>query len=202
MTTPTRGRGARDRVLAAALRLFYQQGINATGVDQLAKAAQVSKRSLYQHFDGKDGVVREYLRLMEEGLNHMLEVLQRADLSPRERLLGLFDGLTASELRIGASPVVRGCPFVNAAVEAADPHAEAHELSRRQKLAFVQRVADAARDAGVRDPVALGQQLVLLYDGASAHAVIMNSVEAALTARDIAAVLIDRHFAEIAAEQP
>ena len=59
MTTATRTRkpGARDRLIAAAERLFYAEGIHAVGVDRLCAEAEVSKRSLYQHFAGKDDVV-------------------------------------------------------------------------------------------------------------------------------------------------
>jgi AcrR family transcriptional regulator len=42
------GRGARQRILGAATKLFYQEGINATGVEQLASEASVSKCVLYQ----------------------------------------------------------------------------------------------------------------------------------------------------------
>lgn len=56
-----RGRGARERILEASQQLFRVQGINRTGMDQRA-VAQVSKRTAYQHFSGKDELVAEYLR--------------------------------------------------------------------------------------------------------------------------------------------
>ena len=57
-----RGRGARERILRASQQLFREQGINRTGMDQLCAAAQVSKRTAYEHFTGKDELVAEYLR--------------------------------------------------------------------------------------------------------------------------------------------
>ena len=45
-----RGRGARERILSASQQLFRDQGINSTGMDQLCAVAEVSKRTLYQHF--------------------------------------------------------------------------------------------------------------------------------------------------------
>ncbi len=38
----------RERVLAAAARLFIGEGVNAVGVDRIAQEAAVSKRSIYQ----------------------------------------------------------------------------------------------------------------------------------------------------------
>src|SRR3954453_21757340 len=57
-----RGRGARERILSASQRLFLVQGINCSCMDQLCAVAEVSKRTLYQHFAGKDELIAEYLR--------------------------------------------------------------------------------------------------------------------------------------------
>src|SRR3979490_631435 len=56
------GRGARDRIVAAARVLFYRDGIHATGVDELIQYAHVSKRTFYQYFSTKRELVQEYLR--------------------------------------------------------------------------------------------------------------------------------------------
>ncbi|WP_416173146.1 TetR/AcrR family transcriptional regulator [Cryobacterium sp. 10C3] len=83
------GRGARERLLSASQQLFPDQGINCTGVDQLCAVAGVSKRTLYQHFDGKDELIAEYLRRFDPDI--LPEVFDRSDLTPRERLLAIFD---------------------------------------------------------------------------------------------------------------
>src|SRR4051794_17771027 len=84
-----RGRGARERILSASQQLFREQGINRTGMDQLCAAAQVSKRTAYQHFSGKDELVAEYLRRFDPSV--LSGVFDRTDLTPRERLLAAFD---------------------------------------------------------------------------------------------------------------
>ncbi|MGW1625243.1 TetR/AcrR family transcriptional regulator [Streptomyces sp. NPDC002172] len=80
-----RGRGARERILSASQQLFREQGINRTGMDQLCAAAEVSKRTAYQHFTGKDELVAEYLRRFDPSV--LSGVFDRTDLTPRERLL-------------------------------------------------------------------------------------------------------------------
>ena len=84
-----RGRGARERILSASQQLFRDQGINRTGLDQLCAVAEVSKRTLYQHFAGKDELIAEYLRRFDPDI--LPEVFDRTDLTPRERLLATFD---------------------------------------------------------------------------------------------------------------
>src|SRR5881409_548026 len=113
-STSTRKVGARDRLVAAAERLFYAEGIHAVGVDRLCAEAEVSKRSLYQHFSGKDDVVTAMLQARADEFRSRLALEGR---SPRERILALFD-----ELDRGAdAPDFHGCPFVGAATELKDP---------------------------------------------------------------------------------
>lgn len=163
--------------------LFARQGINATGVAELTAAAQVSKRTLYHHFPGKDDVVIAYLREFElvpslgpEG------VLDRADLAPRARLLEL---LTAA----GAPP---GCAFLNAAVELPDPDHPVHRMVLRHKRQFADRLGELARAAGARQPEVLGRRLAVLYDGACAQAVIDPRGAGPGEAHAIAAALIQQ----------
>lgn len=171
-----RGRGAKERILSAARQLFRDQGINCTGMDQLCSVAEVSKRTLYQHFASKDELIAEHLRRFDPDV--LPEVFDRADLTPREQLLAAFD--------IHA-PL---CPFIAAAVEIQDPGHPARVLARDYKRAFAARFTDTAREAGATNPEQLGEQLALLLDGASARGRVLNT-ETFATAAAIATVLID-----------
>ena len=62
-----RGRGARERILSASQQLFRDQGINGTGMDQLCAVAEVSKRTLYQHFPGKDPFIAAAVEIPDPG---------------------------------------------------------------------------------------------------------------------------------------
>ena len=171
-----RGRGARERILSASQQLFRDRGITSTGMDQLCAAAEVSKRTLYQHFAGKDDLIAEHLRRFDPEI--LPEVFDRTDLTPRERLLAVFDI---------HSPL---CPFIRAAVEIQDPDHPARLLARDYKKAFAARLTDTAREAGATDPEQLGEQLALLLDGASARGRVLNT-ETFATAAAMATVLID-----------
>lgn len=171
-----RGRGARERIVGAAQQLFRDQGIGATGMDQICAVAEVSKRTLYQHFTGKDELIAECLRRFDPDV--LPEVFNSTDLTPRERLLATFDI---------HSPL---CPFIAAAVEISDPGHPARVRARDYKLAFAARLTDTAREAGATDPEGLGEQLALLLDGASARSRVLDT-ETLGTAAAIAAVLVD-----------
>ncbi|MFD0502482.1 TetR/AcrR family transcriptional regulator [Streptomyces chiangmaiensis] len=78
------GRGARERILQAAAKLFYEEGIHATGIARLVETAEVSTRTFYQHFPTKNALVEEYLRNYEAGMTRRIEQnLSRQGLSPK-----------------------------------------------------------------------------------------------------------------------
>ena len=188
MTSATRTRkaGARDRLIAAAERLFYAEGIHAVGVDRLCAEAEVSKRSLYQHFSGKDEVVTAMLQAQAARLAERFAPDGR---SPRERILAVFEALDQE----ADSPDFRGCPFVGAASELKDLDHPAVRVACEQKVALTEYFADAVRAAGVRDPDLLALQLTLIFDGASAYSMVRGgstpatrqAVETLLSAHEI-----------------
>jgi AcrR family transcriptional regulator len=178
-----RGRGARERILLASQRLFGEQGIRNTGIDELCELANVSRRTAYQHFGSKDGIVVEYLRQLDP--DTMPHVFDRTDLTPRERLLAAFE--TPQRAAGGVTPL---CPFLGAAVEVPAPDHEGRIRVRDYKLSVADRLAQTAKEAGATDPEGLGEQLALLLDGASARTRALNA-DAFDTAAAIAATLIE-----------
>jgi len=183
-TRPPGGRGARERIERAAADLFYRNGIHATGVELIAQRANVSKRTLYQHFGSKTDLVDNYLRGIEaRGGSPTEKRLDDTDLPARERLLAIFD--------LRRSDVVRGCPYHNAVVESAGSLASTDEIVRAHKREFTCRLIAVAREAGAADPHLLGQQLAVLFEGATAMATSLNDTAPVVHARAAAATLID-----------
>ncbi|WP_313545577.1 TetR/AcrR family transcriptional regulator [Leifsonia aquatica] len=174
----------RERVLAAAARLFIGEGVNAVGVDRIAQEAAVSKRSIYQHFDGKDAIVAEMLR--EYGPRVVAGYFTESDdLTPRERVLHVYDALHAA----AEASDFFGCPFVNVATELRDrehPAARVAQHFKGELTAFFERQAIAA---GASEPHLLAVQLTLLFDGASASAALCGGTP--IAARRAAEQLFD-----------
>ncbi|MGV9279317.1 MULTISPECIES: TetR/AcrR family transcriptional regulator [unclassified Streptomyces] len=185
-TTPRRqGRGGRERILAAAAGLFAVQGINATGMEQIAERAPVSKRTLYAHFRTKDDLVLAHLQDLASTGRTLEATLVREDVPARERVLALFDPLPA-----GTDPV-RGCPFIDAAVEYPDPQNAVHSYARERKLLMVHLVAGLVAELGCREPAVLAEQLVTLADGAASRAMVLDDADYGRHARAAAAILLD-----------
>ena len=178
------GRGARERILAAATTLFHREGIHATGVERLIEQAHVSKRTFYQHFASKNDLVEEYLRRIHQaGGAPSEQAVDSADGSPRARMLAIFDSAPGDRFR--------GCPFHNAAVEAAGAMPGVEDIVHEHKLDFTARLIRTATEAGAKDPYRLGNQIAVLFEGARALATSLNDTSPLLHARSAAETLID-----------
>lgn len=152
-----------SRILDAAARSFYRDGIWATGVDALAAEAGVSKRTLYNHFGSKDSVIAAYLRQREGYWQAKLDALwaEMGD-DPVE--------LIVANVRAYARPVepekFRGSAFINAAAELADDQGEALEVIQHSLDRMEAGIASILRKARYRRSKALAKHVLYLLEGA------------------------------------
>jgi AcrR family transcriptional regulator len=189
MATPSlvSNRGtARERLLAAAESLFYEEGFGAVGIDRLIERAGVAKASLYYCFGSKDELIRSYLRERRTARQSRLQDALSKYSDPRQRLLGVFDFMAERF----AEPTFRGCAFVKATAEThAVPGIK--EVCDEARHWMLELFASLATAAGSADADALAHQLMMLYDGASVSAQMDGNPGAAATARAVAAALLD-----------
>ena len=113
-------------------------------------AARVTKASLYNTFDSKDGLVRAYLEQRMRRRQERIARILAANDTPRERILGVFaevEGLLAGSQ-------FRGCRFISAPAEARP--GDASELVAAQYRAWLWSLfTDLAETAGCRWGLAL-----------------------------------------------
>jgi AcrR family transcriptional regulator len=154
---------ARDRILSAADKLFYGEGIHAVSVDDVVDRAKTAKTTVYLHFSGKEELVATYLAQRHETWReHVEEELRRAGGSPEGRIDTLFAVLAAA----CQAPGFRGCPFINATAELPDRRHQARTVVADYRAWLLDLLTGLAREAKVSKPTALARQLVLLYDAA------------------------------------
>ena len=182
----------REQIVDAALRLFYQYGFNATGVDRIIAEAKVSKKTLYSHFKTKDELILATLRKRDELFrnNLMRETERKAD-HPRERLLALFDVMTDWFHEDNFS----GCMFINAAAEFADESNPNHQLAAEHKRLVVDYIRSIAAEAGADNADDLAHELNLLIEGAIVYAYVLGDKDAAERAKEMAETFIQKRLA-------
>ena len=98
--------GTRERIVAAAVSLFAEQGFDATSVNEVVLRAGVAKGALYHHFASKDDLLYEvYRELVERQLAGLAEILSRG-LAPADTLRELIaDLVVTTAARVGEAKV-------------------------------------------------------------------------------------------------
>jgi AcrR family transcriptional regulator len=155
--------GVRDRLLDAADRLFYREGVRAVGIDRVLAEAGAAKASLYQHFGGKDQLVASYVERRTVGARASIEAYL-ADTPPSQRALKFFDWV----VEWAESKDFRGCPFLHTVSELTDAAHPARAVAHGQRAWFTERFLEWTKAAGVKDPKATARGLMVLFDGAVA----------------------------------
>jgi AcrR family transcriptional regulator len=152
----------RDRIMQTATDLFYRLGIRGVGVDAIATGAGTNKMSFYRNFASKDELVVEYLRGEErDRWRRWDDTIAAHSGDPRSQVQSLFDVLVNTTCRDDA----RGCALANAAVEITEPNHPARTMVEKYKAEMRRRFRQFAHDMGAREPDALGDSLMLLWEG-------------------------------------
>ena len=153
----------RARILKSAHELFYGQGIRGVGVEAVAAAADTNKMTLYRHFSSKDALVAEYLREVAAEIEASWEKIgQRYADDPRGHIIAWLRDMGRQMER----PESRGCPITNAAIELPDATHPGRQVIEEHKRGMRRRFAENARRAGLKRAEMIGEQLLLLLDGA------------------------------------
>lgn len=184
--SPGERRSARERLLAAANELFYEEGVNTVGIDRVIERAGVAKATLYSAFGSKDELIRAYLEQRHRARRERtLKALEQFD-TPREKIIAVFDALS----EYFARPDYHGCAFVNASAEAR-PGSPVETAVDAYRAWLRELLTQLAQQAGAANPEQLAWQLHLLYDGASVSARMDHTAQAASPARAAAQALVD-----------
>jgi AcrR family transcriptional regulator len=136
----------RERLVAAAVELFYRNGFGAIGIDQVVETAGVTKSTFYKHFESKDDLMVAAVQRRDEWESQAWDraVRQLAGDDPARRFLCFLDVM---DLWFN-DPDFRGCMFVNTAAEFPNPHHPVHQAAAAHKRAVRDHFRDGARAAG------------------------------------------------------
>ncbi|MGS0646721.1 TetR/AcrR family transcriptional regulator [Komagataeibacter melomenusus] len=83
---------ARNTLIAEAMRLFSAKGYDETTVDEIADAAEVSRRTLFRMFETKGDIVLAWTRGMTQTLTEALAACP-ADMPPADAMMHAFTSL-------------------------------------------------------------------------------------------------------------
>lgn len=162
MPSATKARPPRERLLETAARLFYERGFLAVGVDEIVAESGISKMTLYRHFPSKDDLVVAYLKRADDQFSDWFERALATESDPYDKIVAVFNAIGV----LARSAHCLGCTFQVSASEYPDRRHPAHQIAVAHKKEARRQFAKLAKQAGLREPGALADQLLMLMDGA------------------------------------
>src|SRR6187402_3574375 len=156
LVTPQNKPDPRERILAVADRLFYSEGVRATGTEKIMSIAEVAKATFYRHFESKDALVLAYLEKRDRALWDYL------DRPAPSKNLG--EALTKFE-EYANWPEVIGCPFLRIAYEYPDTAHSFHRMAIGHQDKIVHYLADLLKPFPI-DRKAAAAAILSVIDGA------------------------------------
>lgn len=175
------------RILDTAEDLFYAHGLRAVGVERIAEEAGTTKKTIYDRFGSKDGLITAYLRQRCDRW-HDFVTAHLADRAPEpgpERVVAVLDALGRWMVE---HP--RGCGFVNAYAELAGTGHEALPLIAEEKIWTRDLFTSLLAEAGIPEPERRGRELALVHEGAIVQLTAGAQPDAMADARALAARLV------------
>jgi AcrR family transcriptional regulator len=146
----------RERILKVADRLFYAEGVRATGTEKIMSIAEVAKATFYRHFESKDALVLAYLENRDQALWDYLS----QPTPPKD----LREALTKFE-QMANWPEIIGCPFLRIASEYPDTAHPFHRLAIQHQDKIVDYLTDLLEPFAI-DKRAAAVAILSVIDGA------------------------------------
>lgn len=184
-----RGQNVTDKILDTAERLFYHQGYNSTGINQVIEEADIAKASLYKHFESKTDLLIAYIDRFHKTWFEKLDERLAKESDPKQKLLAVFDHLSERQ----SFREYGGCPFVKANNEAGYNTPEVLSQIQKQKQQFKNRIEKLVADSNHKKLLSdkeLSEMIYLMAEGGVVAASIFKHSQDLLAAKETIQKLI------------
>jgi len=154
--------GVKERIIETASDLFYTQGYNQTGINQIILEAGVAKASMYQHFRSKEDVAVAYLQ--ERHINWMadLKSFVSTEKTNTDKVIRSFDYLQTWLSKVD----YRGCGFQNIMCDLPKDHQKIKDQVVLHKNDIKELVLSLLQEEEEENQAGLCNELLVLLEGA------------------------------------
>lgn len=155
----------RERIIETASDLFYNQGYNQTGINQIIDQAGVAKASMYQHFRSKEDIAVAYLVARHTMWVGKLEAFVSEEKSPKAKVIGIFGYLMVWLNEVN----FRGCGWQNIITDLPVDHYKIKDQAlfhKNELRSWVHEQLKAEAEYTKQKAKDLGDQIIVLAEGA------------------------------------
>ena len=156
----------KSRIIETASYLFYKNGYNSTGINQIISEAGIAKATLYNHFKSKEEICLAYLKHKNVSFLEDFEAFTTSKTQGKEQLLAIFDFLTL----FYQQKDFNGCWCIKTVSEIPKDNKVIRDEIQLQKnsfIAFITKLVTANME-GIDEAqtASLARQIYLLYESA------------------------------------
>lgn len=177
----------KKRLVKAAERLFYQNGYNRTGINEIISAANVAKASLYANFGSKDDLLVAYINSKEKTFTNKLDSFVEMRVQGRDRIISLFDFL----LEMYQQTDFRGSWCVNTLAEVDRDNDRIRKEIAASKERFRAYIKNLVNDnINTNEAHSISNKIYVLFEGALVESYLHNASWPIIEAKDTAKLLV------------
>ena len=156
----------RNRIIETASFLFYRNGYNLTGINEIISEAGIAKATLYSHFKSKEDICLAYLKFKNDTFLSDIEKFCRSRQKGRNQLLAIFDFL----LLFFKDRDFNGCWCIRTVSEIPKDDHKIRDEIQEQKTSLIELIGklleDNALEKSRKEIGLLARQIYLLYESA------------------------------------
>ena len=160
-----RKQGVKERIIKTASDLFYNNGYNQTGINQIIAEAGVAKASMYQHFRSKEDIAVAYLKQRHiNWMGSLIDFVSKAD-SNIAKLIMSFDYLKTWLDAVN----YRGCGFQNIICDLPQDQQKIKDqvlLHKNDLQNLVYKLLKESGEYNNEEAEEIGNELLVLMEGA------------------------------------
>lgn len=178
-----------DKIVDVAFRLFYEQGYNRTGINQVIEEAGIAKASLYNHFPSKTDLLLAYLNRFNDHWFSGADKLLATFSDPKQKLLAIFDYRINNQRKNGYG----GCAFIKISAELDNSEPEVTKLvaANKERLrTYIHKLVVQANESHILSNEALTDLIFLLMEGGLSSAPIFRNTKDLESAKKIVKKLL------------
>lgn len=151
----------RDKIIDAAVTEFQEKGFAAASMDRISAEAEVSKRTVYKHFESKENLFRSIVTVLSDRIADGLNIQYQPDVPIRDQLLDL----AWAEGRLLISPDVMAMARMIVSETLRNPELAAETQGKIDSTSSITAMMRDATEDGqldMTDPDAAAQEFLAL----------------------------------------
>lgn len=154
----------KQKIIETASDLFYKNGYNSTGINEIISKSAIAKATLYHHFKSKEDICLAYLQFKNQTFLNDINLYCNSKEKGKNQVLAIFDFL---QLFFKENDF-NGCWCIKTISEIPKENIKVREEIQSQKNQFIAFISKLVSDNLKRkkETLSIARQIYLLYESA------------------------------------